>query len=256
MRIHYYVSLFPMEALIASQLEPRQFGSYMATGSKKGSAEKIIFAEMEGDFGDYFRWDYAHENCVQHPNGDPKNSLYLAVYRVLENIPLPQFQSLYLTTTDGRSLELEKSGYSPPDQARTFFVYKELCPVNPIVVSSLDPVGFAAYMTDPESLTSVPMLVFTDLKMIDFDNTEITGNIGRVYERKIEHLKDCVFDVTERKGKVNKIFDRSYIESFSYQAVKSGIFIGNGEELIEYPMKSSEELREQHYEWAKSAMIL
>jgi predicted HD phosphohydrolase len=87
MKIRYYFSIFPMEALIASQLEPVHFGSYMATGTKKGSAEKIIFCELLHDFGDYFDWNYAHERCVPHPTGEPKNSLYLAVYRVLENIP-------------------------------------------------------------------------------------------------------------------------------------------------------------------------
>ena len=37
MAVHYYLSVFPMEALIASQLDPMHFGAYMATGSKKGS---------------------------------------------------------------------------------------------------------------------------------------------------------------------------------------------------------------------------
>ena len=35
MSLHYYLSIFPTEALIASELEPDQFGAYMATGSKK-----------------------------------------------------------------------------------------------------------------------------------------------------------------------------------------------------------------------------
>jgi hypothetical protein len=94
MNIHYYVTLFPVEALIASQLDPMQFGSYMATGSKKGSYENIIFAEIDGGFGDYFDWQYAREKCVPHQNGDPKNSLYLSVNRTLEHIPLSTLRSL------------------------------------------------------------------------------------------------------------------------------------------------------------------
>ncbi len=109
MKIHYYLTLFPVEALIASQLTPVQFGSYMATGSKKGSFENIIFIELTGEFGDYFDWKYAHEKCVPHGNGNPKNSLYLSVYRTLEHIPFSVMDTLYLTTRDGRTLPLEKS---------------------------------------------------------------------------------------------------------------------------------------------------
>jgi len=256
MNIRYYFSIFPMEGLIASQLEPAHFGSYMATGTKKGSSEKIIFCELLHEFGDYFDWDYAHEQCVAHPNGDPKNSLYLAVYRVLEHIHFEAFGPLYLTTQDGRTLALEQRPIQFENQEKQFFVYKELCPVNPIVVSSLAPPDFASYMTNPEVKTSVPKLVFSDLKIIDFNNPDATGHLGSLYERKVEHLKSCVYSVTELKDKVNKVFDRSYIESFSYQAIKSGIYIGNGEDLISYPMKSVEELREKHYDWAKSAMII
>ena len=61
MSLNYYLSVFPTEALIASELGPDQFGAYMATGSKKGSAEQIIFFDLEGDFDSVFDWDYAKE---------------------------------------------------------------------------------------------------------------------------------------------------------------------------------------------------
>ncbi len=38
--LYYYVVFSPIEALIASQPEPKMVGSYMARGSKKGSAER------------------------------------------------------------------------------------------------------------------------------------------------------------------------------------------------------------------------
>ena len=109
MTTHYYLSLFPTEALIASQLEPEQFGSYMAIGSRKGSAEQIMFAELEPGFGTDFDWEFAQAKCIPHETGEPKNSLYLSVYRVLEHAPLDRIGALYLTTRDGRSLKLEKT---------------------------------------------------------------------------------------------------------------------------------------------------
>lgn len=49
--IHFYVIFAPSEALIASQLGPKDFGMYMAQGSKKGSAEQLMFARSMGDSG-------------------------------------------------------------------------------------------------------------------------------------------------------------------------------------------------------------
>ncbi len=256
MQIHYYFTVFPMEALIASQLPPEHFGSYMATGSKKGSSERLIFCELTNEFGNDFNWEHAHKNCVEHPNGDPKNSLYLAVYRVLEHIPFEAFGPLFLTNADGRTLVLEQRGHQETGTEEKFYVYKELCPVTPIVVSSLSPKNFADFMTTPETMTYVPKLVFADLKTIDFKNPDETGNIGKIYERKTEHLKQCVYSVTEVRDKVNKIFDRSQLESFSFQTIRNGIYIGDGDHILEYPMKTIEELKEHHYDWARSAMII
>lgn len=256
MQIHYYFTIFPMEGLVASQLEPEHFGSYMATGSKKGSSERLIFCELTKEFGSDFDWEYAHENCVEHPNGDPKNSLYLSIYRVLEHIPFDALGPIFLTNTDGRTLTLEQREYTGSGDANTFYVYKELCPVSPIVVSSLPPKDFAADMTTPKTMTYVPKIVFADLKTIDFKNPDETGNIGKIYERKTEHLKDCVYSVTEVRDKVNKIFDRSQLESFSFQTIRNGIYIGDEDHILEYPMKTIDELREHHYDWARSAMII
>jgi hypothetical protein len=228
----------------------------MATGSKKGSAEKLIFCELTEEFGDYFNWEYAHENCVPHPNGDPKNSLYLSVYRVLEHIPFEAFGPMFLTTADGRTLTLERSPEPYTNRKREYYVYKELCPVNPIVVTTLGPENFSAYMTDPLSMIFVPKIVFADLKVIDFSHPDDTGNLGPLYERRIGHLKECVFTVTEVRDKITKIYDRSYFESFSYQSINEAIFIGDGDNMVHYPMKTDEELRENHYDWAKSAMII
>ncbi|MBN2048904.1 MAG: hypothetical protein JW760_00555 [Spirochaetales bacterium] len=256
METHFYLSLFPMEALIASQLNPAQFGSYMATGSKKGSAERLIFAEISGDFGSWFDWNHALHRCVRHPNGDLKNSVYLSVYRVLEHTPLEVFKALYLTTQDGRILELFASEYSAPDQGRDFFIYKELCPITPLVISTLPPREFCAYMTDPHIKTYVPKLMYTDLKMIDFDNPEQTGNIGNIYDNKLDHLKECIHEVTTYKEKPNKILERSHATSFTYQVIKNGIYAGDQDSFLFFRMKSEQELKDQAYDWAKSAMIL
>ncbi len=255
MDVHYYLSIFPVEALIASQLTPHQFGSYMATGSKKGSFENIMFIEVEGQFGNYFDWNYAKEKCVPHPNGDPKNSLYLSVYQTLEHIPLSVMRSLFLTTRDGRTLELERSELTEHPPKREFWVYQELCPIRPLAVSILNPIEFSSYMTDKSNKTWVPKIIFTDLKVIDFSKPN-TGSIGPAYDRNLEHLQDCIREVTGNKEKPNKIVDRSYVDRFSYQIIDQGIYVGEGKTVLFYPMKSITELRQHYYDWARSAMIL
>jgi len=43
METFYYLTIYPTEALIASQLPPMDFGTYMATGIKTGSFEKLNY---------------------------------------------------------------------------------------------------------------------------------------------------------------------------------------------------------------------
>ncbi len=255
MAIHYYLSAFPMEALIASELEPAQFGSYMATGSKKGSDELIIFAELEGGFGKDFDWKYAEKNCVSHPNGDPKHSVYLSVYRTLENIPLSAMKSIYLTTRDGRSLELKQQDSAQVPTGRDFYVYQELCPIKPLIVSKLSPADFAHNLTDKKNLVSVPKILFADLKTPNLDDPENTGNTGGFLLNKKAHFLSCISSISDTAGKENKTFDRSHVESFSFQTIDSGIYLGDGKDLLMYPMPGVEAIKKEYYDWGRSALL-
>lgn len=256
METQFYLTIFPMEALIASQLGPLDFGSYMATGTKNGSFEKVMFVEVEPGFGDAFDWDYAKERCVPHENGEPKHSVWMSVYRVLEHIPLAKLKSLYLATNDGRTLEIPKSEYTPIAGEHPFWVYQELCPVRPLVVSTYDPPTFAKHMTHETIKVAVPKIAYTDLKVIDFDNLEDTGNLGATYDRNLDHLKECIASVTSDDPKKVKNVERSRTESFGYQIINNGVYIGSDEEIVFYPMPTSDEIRMHHYDWGKSAQIL
>lgn len=255
--MYYYLTVYPLEALIASQLPPEEFGTYMATGTKKSKFEPIIFLEVDGGFGDWFDWNYAADRCVPHPGGEPKHTLYLSVYRTLEHVPCSQLKELYLTTRDGRSLRLEKSAPAQHEERR-FHLYQELCPVHPLVVSTLCPRDFAAYMTDPaRTKISVPALVFCDVKMVDLSGDGPTGNIGPAYDRNSDHLHDCIREVEQLADKPTKTVYRTNIERFSFQVIKSGIYIGSRDESpLFYPMVDLNTLHNQHYDWARSAQLL
>ena len=53
-----------------------------------------------------------------------------------------------------------------------------------------------------------------------------------------------------------KNVERSRTESFGYQIIRSGIYIGTSRDLVYYPMPSEDEIRMNHYDWGRSAQIL
>ncbi|MBI9103363.1 MAG: hypothetical protein JEY99_13175 [Spirochaetales bacterium] len=262
MAINYYLMVFPTESLIASGLEPEQFGSYMAIGSRKGSEEQVIFAELEGesesaaDAGEGFDWAYAKEKCVPHPNGDPKHSVYLAVYRVLERIPQSSIKTLYMVTKDGRTLKLEQSEYREPKSSNGIFVYQQFCPLNPVIVSVLPPREFGKQITAKKEKISVPHMLFGDLKPINFDDPDHSGNLGGLYDNQLAHFLDCVSSVKSRTEKMNKTYNRSHLESFTYNSINQGLYFCRGEEILYFAMPSENELKQIDYDWGRSALIL
>ncbi len=253
--IYYYLTIYPMEALVASQLEPKKFASYMALGSRKGSAEQLAFMTVTPDCSNSFDWKHAIEHCKPHPDGKLKNSVYLSIYRVLEHIPLEALGTCYLVTKDGLSLPIEKMDYAKCGNSEPFSLYQEICPVSPLTISSLKPVEFAEYIINGSGKISLPAIIFADIGIIDFDDMENSGNVGGFYDHNTEHLKECISEIQERDGKKTKIVDRSYASRFSYQVIGKGIFAARENEIVYYPMPGREELKKIDYDWGRSALI-
>jgi len=256
METRYYLSIFPLESLIASQLTPEQFGQYMSTGRKNGSYEKIIFIEIEGGKGSYFDWKHAQEKCVRHEDGEPKHSLWMSVYRTLEHVPLEAMKEMYLVTNDGRTLKVEPRQYEDTAQNRDYWMYQELCPVNPLVVATYPPNVFSEHMTHEEVKVAVPTIAFADLKVIDLNNLEDTGNVGKTYDTNLQHLRDCINSVTGDDVKKVKNVERARTESFGYQTIDRAIYVGKGKNVVEYRLPTLDEIRMNHFDWGKSAMVL
>jgi hypothetical protein len=244
-----------MEAMIASQLEPEQFGSYMALGDTKAAAEQLMFMEINGGFGTFFDWDFADKKCIPHSDGRPKRSLYLSVYRALENIPLDAMSTLYLVTKDGRSLAIEKGDYTPPLNWTGYALYREYCPMSPLAVSTLDPKNFGDFLTDPLNKVHAPTIFFADLAAGNPDDIENSGNVGQIYNRNLEHLKECIHSLQSGKGKMTKIVDRSNFSTSFYQIIDNGFYAATQDGLVMYAFPSREELKKKNYDWAKSSQI-
>lgn len=94
MNNYIYLSITP-EALIGSMLPPVEFGQYMATGTKKSNKSQVIFFELDYDqVKTMFNNEYLNSRCISKPDGSPKSSVYLSIYRVLEFIPLTEKMNL------------------------------------------------------------------------------------------------------------------------------------------------------------------
>jgi hypothetical protein len=254
MSIYFYLSLVP-EALIASMLPPKEFGSYLAVGTKKRTrGQAIFFLLKETELGALKTGDI-EKRCVDHPDGQPKHSVYISIYRVLEQIPLHAIGNLYLATPDGRVLEMH-SDQQLPKFPETFNMYQEICPVHPRIVSSLNPKEFCVYITDANNAVHVPKICFVDLRLGELAADPEQGDIADLPYRAIEHLRDCLMQLKTNPGKHTKTVDRVHPQSFPFRTILHGVFVGGGKQLLYYPFPSKADLNSKHYEWWRSASIM
>ena len=252
MAIHLYLSMIP-EALIASMLTPEEFGVYYAVGAKKKARGQAIFFEIDPNFRhEFFDIEEGMRRCVPHEDGTPKRSIYISVYRVLEHISLDAIQRLYLVTQDGRVRGLGPSE-DLPDNGEGLHLYQEIAPVHPLVVSTLGPRDFYELIVkNPTTLLSLPAVCFVELSLGELAKDPIYGAVGDLPYANIEHLRQCLVDLST-KTVHTKMVDRIHPASFPYRMIKNGIFVGNQERLLYFPLPSREELRARHYRWWRSA---
>jgi len=246
---YLYLSVTP-EALIASMLPPAEFGEYMATGTKKSNKGQMIFFEVDlGMVQDLVNMDYIEKSCVRHPDGSPKHSVYLSVYRVLENIPLKALKNLYLTTDHGIVLELSPSKYDEScEQNSSFHLYQELCPVAPQVVSEFCPASFLKVLTDGSRQFKLPKLFFVELKLGELASNPSTGSAEHLPYTHVRHMRDCLLSLKGYEKKMKTVV-RSYNGSLLYRTIASGFYVGSGNDMIYYRYPTMQELEEINYDF-------
>lgn len=252
MEVHLYLSLVP-EALIASMLTPKQFGSYYAVGTKKKSSGQAVFIEVDPEFrSKYFRIKEGISRCVPHEDGTPKSSIYISVYRVIEHIDTAALGKLYLVTKDGRTLGLDPDkGIPPLDEG--LHLYKEIAPVSPLVASRLNPMEFYDLIVrNPTSLVTLPAITFAELRLDELATDPEMGQVGDLPYTNMDHLREVLLDL-KTKPVATKMVDRASPATFAYRTVKNGFFVGNEASIIYYPMPLGEKLRKEHYRWWRSA---
>lgn len=249
---HLYLPLVP-ESLVASMLSPEEFGAYLAVGSTSHYRGQAVFFEVDPAFrSDHFPLDLVPGQCVPHKDGRLKNSLYLAIYRVLEHIPVSALGDLHLATDDGRVLTLKKQPYQA-EVNRTLHLYQEFGPVHPCVASTLNAEEFCQFVTSPDESLRLPRVVFSELILRDLANDPESGRIGELPYDHIDHLRSGLMELDGQDEKKNKIIFRRIQSDFFFRTIRNGFFVGDQNEMSYYPMPSTEELNGEHYDWWRSA---
>ena len=253
METYLYCSVTP-EALIASGLAPEKFGSYLAVGTQKRARGQAVFFELDKDKMEFWvTKEELEKHCVPHPDGTPKRTLYLSVYRVLERIPLDALKGLYLTTDDGRVLKLEPGEFNQ-QQNENLYLYQELCPVTPRIASTLNPVDFMSYVCDETNRVSVPKLFMAQLELGELANDPIAGSAEDLPYSNIFHLRDCLAGLLQNPGKFTKTVVRFFRGDIQFRTCKNGFFIGEKDKCLFYPFPTKEELETKYYTWWRSAL--
>lgn len=255
MQIHYYMICSRFESLIASHLDPEAFGTYMAVGTKKLASGHVLFFEIDPGFSKltgHFRTHDIEQRCAPHDDGTPKRSKYISVYRVMEFLPLPVYRALYLTTPDGRVLRLDESLYTDEDDRNGINLYQELCPLIPMVVSTLGPRAFVKELTDAENPVSAPRLFFADLRLDRDEKGKLSGSLPYTDHA---HIEDCVrtLELAEPGAKTTKTVSRTPRTRGFFRAIRRGFFLGDQTGLKFYRFPSREDLEVQHQKWWHSA---
>lgn len=250
MKNYLYLSLMP-ESLVASHLAPNDFGSYIATGSKKRARGQAIFFKLTDAYADQIiKGDLATHMSERQP----RRSLYLSIYRVLEHTPLDVIESLHLTTDDGRVLTLLPSDYKPEAGPR-FHLYQEFCPVTPRVVSAYEPREFATHITDPSQPVSLPALVFAELKLARLGDDPEAADVDDLPYPNLEHLRDCLRELRTKHGKPTKTVIRYLQQDVLFRTFTGGLYIAvAGGGLKHFAMPSQGELETKHFPWWRSAL--
>lgn len=253
MATYFYLSLIP-ESLVVSMLPPAEFGTYLAAGTRKRAKEQAIYFELKKDFeSEHFNLAKATESCVPHSDGQPKHSIYVSIYRVLEHIPLNAFDSLWLATRDGRVLEL-KQEIVPTEFRGKYHLYQEVCPVHPLIATVLDPVKFCKFITDPAVSVSLPKICFADLELAGLSEDPLHGDVENLPYEHVGHLRDCLGQLATTE-KTTKTVNRIQPEHILYRCLKSGFFVGDRDNMLYYSFPSVEDMEKYHHDWWRSATL-
>lgn len=251
MKKYFYLVATP-ESLIASHLNPFEFGNYMAVGTKKNLRSQSIFFELDPEKLDLPE-KYIDEKLVPYPDGEPKRSVYLSIYRVFEKAPIDALKNLYLVTDDGKVLEIKSKEFAQ-NKNKKIHLYQQFNPFKTMVASKLNPVEFILFLTNQTKPVSVPKLFFAELLLNELAN-DPNLPIKNLPYRNPMHLRECLVKLHHSKQRQTKTVLRERQTELPYRTIDEGFFIGDAENFLFYPFPNYDELESTYFSWWRSALV-
>jgi hypothetical protein len=227
---HLYLILFPNEALVASQLTPEEFGQHYSIGSLRHFTGKVIFAEVNINFRhESLKIDEYLKLTESGIPGRPKRTKFVKSYRVLEHIDFSALEKLYLVTTDGGVLGLDKSEQPADYGTHRIRLYQEICPLRILVASNLEPRQFGHYITVESWSKGAPKIFFTNYD-IDVEETVTSNevrafNMGPLPNVNPTNLPTALKELMEDPKKRTKTVSLNpNLDFVSYKIIKHGFW--------------------------------
>lgn len=250
--------VFPINALVASQLSASDFAHHYTIGSARHFQGKVIFAEIDINFRDpYFHVDKYLEATVPHPDGSPKRTKFISSYAVLEHVPLSVIQKLYLVTTNGMALALEPEEYNAVNEPGLIRIYQEVTPLSNLIASRFDQRSFGRYITVESVAKGAPRVCFTqiDLNIEEFLEESRRRDIltPPIPENNPYRLLDCLMELKSEPTKMVKTISlSSVLHSVSYRMLRHGFWFYDKEGNTKFfPIPSVHDLETKYYDWWK-----
>lgn len=255
---HLYMIVFPINALVASQLNPKDFGVHYITGGAKHFSGKMIFAELDINFrNEVFEIDKYLEDTVPHEDGSPKKTKFIRSYGVLEHIDLNAIKELHLCTSNGQVLSIQPAEYTAVNAPNMIRTYQEITPLETLVVSTLDQREFGRFITTQTASKGAPKICFTQIEF-NIENFKTKNKNREIFHIDLPFVNpyrmyDCVTELEEIPEKTTKTVGLgSLLKDISYKFLRHGFWFADKDNLKFFPMPSVAELEDKYFYWWKS----
>ncbi|MCF6269513.1 MAG: hypothetical protein L3J41_07375 [Melioribacteraceae bacterium] len=254
---HLYMIVYPINALVASQLEPDQFGEHYTIGGAKHYSGKVIFAELDPNYrNESFEIEKYLDMTVTHEDGSPKKTKFIKSYGVLADIDIASIQKLHLCTSNGKVLTLEPSEYTAVNEPGLIRTYQEITPLENLVVSSLDQRDFGKYITTQTQSKGAPKICFTQVEF-NIDHFLKTNKHSEIFNIELPRVNpyrmyDCIKVLQRMPDKATKTVGLgSLLRDLSFSYLRHGFWFFGPNDSKFFAMPSISDLENKYYGWWK-----
>lgn len=254
---HLYMIVYPINALVASQLEPDKFGEHYTVGGAKHYSGKVIFAELDINYRNNSNEIEKYlEMTVPHEDGSPKRTKFIKSYGVLADIDIDAIQKLHLCTSNGKVLTLEPTEYTAVNDPKLIRTYQEITPLENLVLSTLDQRAFGKYITTETKSKGAPQICFTQIEF-NIGHFLETNKYSELFHIELPRVNpyrmyDCIKELENIPGKRTKTIGLgSLLRDISFKYLRHGFWFVGANKNRFFSMPSLSDLENKYYYWWK-----